>query len=82
MSQSTFFSFIDCVLCVQTFITSAAAGAGQQQAGIAGTLRASDLEALRQYKRKKLNVGHLPLVTFPLAHLCFCYSCLVAGCVL
>ena len=47
----------------QTFITGSsgsssnngAAGAGGD-AGLVGTMRASDLEALRSYKRKKLNV--------------------------
>jgi hypothetical protein len=46
----------DC-LRFQTFITTSAASSGAGEgAGLAGAMRAGDLEALRQYKRKKLNV--------------------------
>jgi hypothetical protein len=43
---------------LQTFITSSSAGsAGRDGDGdMTGTMRAGDLEALRQYKRKKANV--------------------------
>ncbi len=45
---------------VQTFITSSSAGSsnGKDGTDLAGTMRAGDLEALRQYKRKKANVRH------------------------
>lgn len=59
---------IDCFIhgCKQqTFITSASSGgsgaggaSSGDSAGVMGTMRAGDLEALRQYKRKKLNVGY------------------------
>eukprot|EP01032_Pedospumella_encystans_P027423 gene27423-30995_t len=43
---------------LKTFITSSSAGSsnGKDGADLAGTMRAGDLEALRQYKRKKANV--------------------------
>jgi len=40
---------------LQTFITSSSATGGKD-GDMTGTMRAGDLEALRQYKRKKANV--------------------------
>lgn len=41
----------------QTFITSSSAASGGKDGDMTGTMRAGDLEALRQYKRKKANVS-------------------------